>query len=309
MLNFRILLSSLSARFGVNYPKSTPMWHPVKSDDPQVKIFYLGMRFVVTGCLALTVKDIVFYIDYYSIVIQLGIVALVYYFDLLYKKGHSIDKLSTYLGVLLLSSLTLGAIVSGGGLNAGNLAIFIIIIFCSTALIPPKKQIPMAVFALANIIAVAIAELIDPSIRYAGTGTRFDLIRSDVMIIILTTIGYFFSRQIIVSYLNEREKNRRNYEKIKQQAQELESVSAFKTKLFAILSHDLISPLQGINNVVGLVQHNLAEQGDGAELASRKPYQVIEGLQWQGFGHGPDRATGTRSMIRPNDRGIERPAL
>ncbi len=239
------------------------MWKSTNTADPQIKIFYLSLRSLVLGALALNIKDAIFFTDAISILIQTLVIGVAYLFHWLYRKGHSIDKLSIYLGIFLLVSLSIGSVISGGGLTSGNLAIFIIIIFCSTAVIPKNKQIPMAIFGLFCLITVAVFEYIDPSIRFMDDyGTRSYLLRSDAMILVIVTIGYIISRQIIMAYLDEREKNFKNFEKIKEQTKELESISAFKTKLFAILSHDLISPLQSINNVVGLVKNNLVSTED-----------------------------------------------
>ncbi len=230
----------------------------------QQRMFLLSIYVIGTASFLLGIRDLLFLGDWVpgSIELLTLFISLAFYYC--FRKGFNIEMLS-YILLGILFPLVAGiAIVSGGGLSAGNMMLFVIVFIIMIGTVPRKRLAWVSVYAWSSVLAVAAAELIDPQIRANFDGVP-SLINSDIMIFTVSGVAYFLILELTRFYLLERKKNiSKNKEleeknrQIEAQARSLQEMNEFKTKLFAILGHDMMSPLQGLSSILDFIRNKLA---------------------------------------------------
>lgn len=230
----------------------------------QQRMFLLSLYVVGIAAFLLGLRDIALRGDWVSGAFEITAVILSISFYILFRKGHKIDHMAAILVGLLFPLVSAGCILGRGGLSAGNMMMFVIVFIIMIGTVPRRWLTLFSFYAWGTVLVVAYAELQDPGIRanYKGVDS---LITSDLMIFTVSGIAYFLILELTRFYRLERNKNiKKNQElqeknkQIEAQAQSLREMNEFKTKLFAILGHDMMSPLQGLSSILDFIRNKLA---------------------------------------------------
>ncbi len=227
-------------------------------------MFLLSTYVVGTAAFFLGLRDIGLRGDMVSGTFEIFTFILASYFLYLFNKQKNIDRLSSTLLIILFPIVTAGCIMGRGGLSTGNMLMFIILFVILIGTIKRRNILYLAIYGWACVGIVAVAEIMDPTIR-ASYQSVSDIITSDIMIFTVAGITFFLVYQLTTSYLVERKENllkneelRKKNEQIKEQTRQLQEMNEFKTKLFAILGHDMMSPLQGLSSILDFIRNKLA---------------------------------------------------
>ena len=185
------------------------------------------------------------------------------YSSVLFMLSHGVVRLTIVAQalVLFLFAIITAATMMAGGLGPGNVMLFIFAFMVMLATIPKQYVAFYSALGWLCYFTVLIYELYHPEIRFVLNDSRSILI-SDLMVVSILGISFYLIMVITHSYMQERQENHRKTIELKQKNQEIAANDVFKNKLFAILSHDLRSPVQNLSAILDLLGDNRIDQND-----------------------------------------------
>lgn len=148
-----------------------------------------------------------------------------------------------------------------GGLGPGNLLLFVFFFGVMLATVPKRLVWIPSVVGWGCMLLIAILEYNNPEMRVAFS-SGWDILINNLLNFVIAASLFYLLWIVIGNYNRERKANMERNKILDAQNKRLEAMDEFKSRLFAVLSHDLRSPAVDLVTFLGLAEENMVTQED-----------------------------------------------